>query len=364
MTLKTNSINLKFWKDKRVLLTGHTGFKGSWLSLWLQSLGSDVHGFALPPSSNPSLFNIASVDSGMRSVFGDIRDLDAIRETMDSLQPDIVIHMAAQAIVRTSYDFPIETFSTNVMGTTNLLEAARLNDSVKAIVNVTTDKCYQNKEWLWGYRENDSLGGYDPYSSSKACSELVTDAYRRSFFRSKDLNLASARAGNVIGGGDWAADRLIPDTLTAFEKNEPVVIRNPESFRPWQHVLEPLSGYMMLAERLFEQGEEFAEGWNFGPSDDDVRSVVWIVERMAEFWGGGVGWKVDNSNHPHESKCLKLDITKAKIELGWHPTWRLDKSLEKIVDWHQSWLRRDNMRDKCLEQISEFVSDWSNATAN
>jgi len=359
----TSAINPDFWKSKRVLITGHTGFKGSWLSLWLQSLQAEVHGFSLPPSTNPSLFNSADVESQMNNTMADIRNFDLIRKAIEDFQPEIIIHMAAQAIVRTSYDSPIETFSTNVMGTTNLLEAARLNDSVKAIVNVTTDKCYQNKEWLWGYREDDSLGGYDPYSSSKACSELVTDAYRRSFFRSKNVNLASARAGNVIGGGDWAADRLIPDVLTAFEKSEPVVIRNPESFRPWQHVLEPLLGYMMLAERLFEQGERFAEGWNFGPSDDDVKSVVWIVERMAKSWGGEVDWKVDNLDHPHESKCLKLDITKARIELGWNPTWRLDKSLEKIVDWHRAWLRRDNMRDKCLEQISEFVSDRSNATA-
>lgn len=350
----TSVISSSFWKDKRVLVTGHTGFKGSWLSLWLQALQAKVYGFSLPPSKNLSLFESAEVERGMGNTIADIRNFDLIYDAIKVFQPEIVIHMAAQAIVRTSYEDPIETFSTNVMGTVNLLEVARLNCSLKGIINVTSDKCYQNKEWIWGYRENDSMGGYDPYSSSKACSELVTDAYRQSFFREKGVNLASARAGNVIGGGDWASDRLIPDILAAFEKKEPVVIRNPSAFRPWQHVLEPLSGYLILAEKLYCGEDEFSEGWNFGPVAEDVRSVTWIVKRMSEMWGAGAASTADESCQPHEAQYLKLDISKARSRLNWRPTWNLDLALEKTIDWQKAWLKKENVRDLCFRQIEEF----------
>ena len=344
----------QFWTGKRVLLTGHTGFKGSWLSLWLQSLGAQVVGYALTPPTHPSLFEVAKVGQGMSSVMGDIRDLAALNAVFKAHQPEVVIHMAAQALVRLSYENPVETYATNVMGTVHLLEAARHCASVRAIVNVTTDKCYENKEWPWGYREDEPMGGFDPYSSSKGCAELVTSAYRRSFFKGAGPALASARAGNVIGGGDWAADRLVPDILRAFEKNQPVVIRNPHATRPWQHVLEPLSGYLTLAERLYTQGEFFAEGWNFGPRDDDARPVQWIVQKLAELWGEGATWQQDKGAHPHEANYLKLDISKAKSRLGWQPRWNLTDSLAKIVEWHQAFIAQKNMRSITLTQIVDF----------
>jgi CDP-glucose 4,6-dehydratase len=349
------TVNPAFWRGKRVFLTGHTGFKGSWLSLWLQSLGAQVHGLALAPPTTPNLFTVAQVANGMASsTLGDIRDLATVQQAMHACQPDIVIHMAAQPLVRLSYAEPVETYATNVMGTVHVLEAARQAASVKAIVVVTTDKCYDNKEWLWGYREDEPMGGHDPYSNSKGCAELVTSAYRRSFFQEKGIALASARAGNVIGGGDWAADRLVPDILRAFEQNQPVVIRNPHATRPWQHVLEPLSGYLSLAEHLYTQGQTFAEGWNFGPKDDDARPVQWIVEHMVNSWGNGASWQQDGGVHPHEANYLKLDISKAKARLGWQPRWPLATALEKITAWHHAWLSSANMHEFTFEQIYQY----------
>ncbi|ALS66396.1 CDP-glucose 4,6-dehydratase [Pandoraea apista] len=349
------SIRPEFWRDKRVFLTGHTGFKGSWMSLWLQSMGANVHGYALPPPTNPSLFVAANVADGMASTIADVRDLDAISRAMAGFQPEIVIHMAAQPLVRLSYSEPVETYATNVMGTVHVLEAARRTASVRAIVNVTTDKCYENNEWVWGYRENEPMGGHDPYSNSKGCSELVTSAYRRSFFSADGTPaLASARAGNVIGGGDWAADRLIPDILRAFERGEPVVIRNPFSIRPWQHVLEPISGYLMLAEKLYSEGHRWAEAWNFGPDEQDARPVQWIVEELIGTWGNGASWRLDGGEHPHEANYLKLDIAKARSVLGWRPRWNLATALAKITAWQQAQLRNEDVRALCIAQIAEY----------
>ena len=347
-------VNTNFWNGKRVFLTGHTGFKGSWLSLWLQSMGVDLHGLALRPPTTPALFDEAGVGAGMSSTIGDIRDYKTVHDAVKACQPDIIIHMAAQPLVRYSYHAPIETYATNVMGAVHVLEAARQVGTAKAIVNVTTDKCYENKEWVWGYREDEPMGGYDPYSNSKGCSELVTSAYRRSFFQQSGIALASARAGNVIGGGDWATDRLVPDILRAFEKSQPVVIRNPHATRPWQHVLEPLSGYLMLAERLYGDGQMFAEGWNFGPHEEDARPVQWIVENLVEAWGGGASWELDGGVHPHEANYLKLDISKAKNKLSWQPRWNLATALANITDWHHHWLAKGDVQSKCLQQINDF----------
>ena len=347
-------VNPAFWQGKRVFLTGHTGFKGSWLSLWLQSMGAELHGLALQPPTTPALFDEARVGLGMQSAIGDIRDYPTVLGAMQACKPDIIIHMAAQPLVRHSYKAPVETYATNVMGTVHVLEAARHVGTVRAIVNVTTDKCYENKEWFWGYREDETMGGYDPYSNSKGCSELVTSAYRNSFFQQNGIALASARAGNVIGGGDWAADRLVPDILRALERSEPVVIRNPNATRPWQHVLEPLSGYLMLAERLYIDGQVFAEGWNFGPRDADARPVRWIVEHMVNAWGDSASWRLDNGNHLHEANYLKLDISKAKAKINWQPRWHLDMALASIVDWHHQWLAKVDIQAKCLQEIENY----------
>lgn len=348
-----------FWREKRVLLTGHTGFKGGWLSLWLQSMQAEVGGFALAPPTTPSLFTEARVADGMNSCIGDIRNLDAVTAEIARFKPEIIIHMAAQPLVRLSYSDPVATYATNVMGTVHVLEAARTVGGVRAIVNVTTDKCYENKEWVWGYREDEPMGGYDPYSNSKGASELVTSAYRRSFFQQSGTALASARAGNVIGGGDWAADRLVPDILRAFESNQPVLIRNPHSIRPWQHVLEPLSGYLLLAEKLYTGGQAWADGWNFGPNDDDARPVQWIVDQMVSSWGNGASWQLDgDQNHPHEAHHLKLDIGKAKARLGWQPRWNLATALEKITTWQRAWLANENMQSRCLEQIQSYNASF------
>ncbi len=348
-------MNPKFWRGKRVFITGHTGFKGSWLCLWLQSLGAEVHGLALEPDSSPNLFSVAQVVANMAShTIGDIRELSTVRKAMLAAKPDIVIHMAAQALVRRSYVEPVETYATNVMGTLHVLESARMSHSIKSIVIVTTDKCYENKDWSWGYRETDSLGGYDPYSNSKACSELVTSAYRRSFLQGQGIDVATARAGNVIGGGDWAADRLVPDILRSFEHNQPVIIRNPHATRPWQHVLEPLSGYLMLAERLYTKGQAFAEGWNFGPKEDDTRPVQWIVEKMVRGWGNGANWEQDESSQPYEASNLKLDISKTQCHLGWQPRWSLAEALEHVLDWQQGYLKQTNMHDYSMQQIAIY----------
>lgn len=355
------AVNPSFWSGKKVFVTGHTGFKGSWLSLWLQSMGANVIGYALAPPTNPSLFAVANVADGMTSLEGDIRDVSAISKELKNYQPDIVIHMAAQSLVRHSYANPIETYSTNVMGTVNVLEAARQAGSVRAIVIVTSDKCYENREWLWGYRENEALGGYDPYSNSKGCAELVTSAYRNSYFNPDHyadhrVALASARAGNVIGGGDWAVDRLIPDIMRAIVQGKPVHIRNPLAIRPWQHVLEPLSGYLMLAEKLWKEGAAYGEAWNFGPSDEDTKPVSWIVDRLTKAWGKGASWKLDNGDHPHEAHYLKLDCSKAKLRLDWHPRWHLEQALGAIVDWHLAHQAGNDMRAVTLRQIAAYQS--------
>lgn len=341
-----------FWRGKKVFITGHTGFKGSWLSLWLQDMGALVKGYALEPITTPNLFTQARVAHNMDSEIGDITDLNHITESMTAFNPEVLIHMAAQPLVRLSYQEPVLTYATNVMGTVNVLEAARKCINLKAIVSVTTDKCYENKEWAWGYRETEPMGGHDPYSSSKGCAELVTAAYRKSFFNENQTTfLASARAGNVIGGGDWAEDRLIPDILRAFEKNESVIVRNPLSTRPWQHVLEPLSGYLVLAQHLFEDGSSFAEGWNFGPKDEDCKPVSWILDKMVKNWGNGAKWELDKNNNPHEAGYLKLDCSKAALQLNWYPKWNLEHTLKSIIKWHQNYIAQENIQEQCLLEI-------------
>jgi len=347
-------IGKEFWQGKRVFLTGHTGFKGSWLALWLHSLGVIVKGYALSPSTDPSLFNEAKIDSIIDSKIGDIRDQDTLYECMTSFNPDILIHMAAQPLVRYSYNAPIETYEVNVIGTAKVLEVARSCANLKAIVNITTDKCYENDERFEGYKESDPMGGHDPYSSSKGCAELVASAYRRSFLQDQGVGLASVRAGNVIGGGDWADDRLIPDILRAFEQHQAVIIRNPASTRPWQHVLEPLSGYLVLAQNLYQFPGKYSEGWNFGPFDEDAKPVDWILNHMVNQWPGS-SWHLDDNAHPHEAGYLKLDISKAKSRLNWHPTWRLEQTLERIVTWHQAWLNKQDMQTICLNEINEYM---------
>lgn len=350
------TVNAEFWHGKRVLLTGHTGFKGSWLSLWLQSYGAELHGLSLAPPTSPALFTEARIGELMNSIIGDIRDYDVVHDTIEKVRPEIVFHLAAQPLVRASYREPLLTYATNVMGTAHVLEAVRHSGSVRATVVVTTDKCYENKEWFWAYRENEPMGGHDPYSSSKGCAELVTSAYRKSFLADAQVAVASVRAGNVVGGGDWAADRLIPDILRAFERREPAVIRNPDSIRPWQHVLEPLAGYIELAERLFlAEGAAYAEGWNFGPSEEDARPVRWIVDRLASGWGDGASWCLDKEVQPHEANVLRLDISKARACLSWSPRWSLDEALARIIDWHKSWRAGDDARSICLGQIADFM---------
>lgn len=349
-------MNPTFWHSKRVFLTGHTGFKGGWLSLWLQSMGAEVHGYSLNPPTEPNLFTVANVAQGMASSeIADIRDADKLRHAMQAARPEIVFHLAAQPLVRYSYANPAETYAVNVMGTVHLFEAARATSSVRAIVNITTDKCYENREWTWGYRENEAMGGFDPYSSSKACAELVTAAYRRSFLEPAGVALASARAGNVIGGGDWAADRLIPDFLRALDAGETLKLRSPQATRPWQHVLEPLAGYVMLAERLYTDGAAFSEAWNFGPLDEDARSVLWIVQRLAEIHDD-VNWQCDEASQPHEANYLKLDSSKACSQLNWHPRWRLHTALQKTLEWHDAWRKVEDMRAFTLAQITDYQS--------
>lgn len=349
--------NPEFWHGKRVLLTGHTGFKGSWLSLWLQAMGGTLRGLSLPPPAKPALFDVARVAEGMDHRITDIRAFASVKAQMDEFKPEIVIHMAAQPLVRLSYYQPIETYATNVMGTVHVLEAARHAGSVKAIVNITTDKCYENREWVWGYREDEPMGGYDPYSNSKGCAELVSSAYRKSFLKDAGIAMATARAGNVIGGGDWALDRLVPDILRALQEHQPVLIRNPHAIRPWQHVLEPLSGYLLLAERLYTHGQAYAEGWNFGPRYEDTRPVQWIVEHLCDAWGDGASWTLQPGDHPHEANFLKLDISKARHRLQWAPRWSIETALSRTTEWHQAWLSGQDMRAVCLYQISQYRSD-------
>lgn len=348
-----------FWRGKKVFLTGHTGFKGSWLALWLTQLGAEVSGFALAPPTNPNLYQLAAVGKRIRSVIGDVRDQAELCSALQHSGAEVVLHLAAQPLVRESYISPVETFSTNVMGTAHLLEAVRETPSVRAVVNVTTDKCYENREWVWGYREDEALGGFDPYSSSKACSELVTAAYRKSFFHPDSYSqhgvaVATARAGNVIGGGDWGKDRLIPDCLNWLMAGEPISLRNPGAIRPWQHVLEPLSGYLLLAQRLYEQGPEFVGAWNFGPEHRDARSVLEVVSLLCQLWGGATSLEVMTSQQPHEATYLKLDCSKAKVRLGWTPRLGLDQALGWIVEWTKAYSGGEEVLDLCLEQISRF----------
>lgn len=348
-----------FWADKRVFITGHTGFKGSWLSLWLQKAGATVVGYSLEPPTEPSLFATANVAAGMTSLIGDVRDLEKLQKAIADHQPKIVFHMAAQPLVRYSYQHPVETYATNVMGTVHVLEAIRQTSGVKVVVNITSDKCYENREWVWGYRENEPMGGYDPYSNSKGCAELVASAYRNSFFPPSEYEkhgvaLASVRAGNVIGGGDWAGDRLIPDIMRAIMAGESVIIRSPNAIRPWQHVLEPLNGYLTLAENLWESGALYAEGWNFGPNDEDARPVSWIVEHLTKMWGEGASWQLDTGINPHEATYLKLDCSKAKAKLKWMPKLPLEDTLDWIIEWYRAYLQSADMRQVTEAQIARY----------
>lgn len=350
-------MNAQFWRGKRVLITGHTGFKGSWLSLWLQKLGATVAGYALPADSPQSLFDLADVGERMESVYGDICNRESLQDLFETFRPDIVFHLAAQSLVRKSYLEPVETYQVNVIGTVHLFEAVRSNPSCRVVVNVTSDKCYENREWALGYRESDPMGGYDPYSSSKGCSELVTAAYRRSFFEKQDgdrVALASARAGNVIGGGDFSKDRIVPDFMTAIRTGRPLYIRNPDAVRPWQHVLEPLSGYLLLAEKLWEDPAEHAQGWNFGPAPDDIKPVRWIVERLSHYFPGRVSWQLDTAPKPHEAHLLMLDSTKARTLLGWKPRWTLVHALQAVAEWHTAHERGEPLREVVMQQLAAY----------
>lgn len=358
---RTDMDPASFWKNKKVLITGHTGFMGSWLCLWLRALGAEVTGYSLDPPTEPSLFELCGLRGLVRSIIADVRDGARLAAVVREAAPEIVIHMAAQSLVRDSYRLPVETYAVNVMGTVNLLEAARVCGGVRALVNVTTDKCYENKEWMWGYREIDSLGGFDPYASSKACSELATQAYVSSFFPPGDhashgTAVATTRVGNIIGGGDWAADRLIPDCVRAILRKQAVGIRNPLAVRPWQHVLEPLSGYLLLARRLFESGPVFGGPWNFGPSDEDARTVEYVVRRLCSLWGDGAFFTSDPGPHPHETHHLKLDCSKARTVLGWRPRWDLDTAIGKVVAWTRVYQAGGDVRAACLAQIEEYAA--------
>jgi len=348
-----------FWKNKKVLITGHTGFKGSWLSLWLQAKGTRVIGYALPPPTTPNFFEIGKIAESMTSIEGDVRNLDHLIAVIKKHQPEICIHMAAQSLVRYSYQHPLETYETNVMGTLNVLEAVRQTPTIRAALIITSDKCYQNREWIWGYRENEAMGGNDPYSSSKGCAELITTAYRKSFLSKKEssepnISVASARAGNVIGGGDWSADRLIPDVIKAVTANKAVVIRNPNAVRPWQHVLEPLNGYLVLIENLWKQGAQFEGAWNFGPNDDDCKPVGWILEALNKLWEGGIQWESNTVENPHEDILLKVDSSKARNFLGWSSKLSVGKALRWSAEWYQGYLCQQNMRRLSEEQIQRY----------
>jgi CDP-glucose 4,6-dehydratase len=351
------AVNAGFWRGRRVLVTGHTGFKGSWLSLWLTAMGAEVTGLAHGVPTQPSLFELTRCEEHVRTVRADVRDAEAVRSALAQARPEVVLHLAAQPLVRLSFREPRETFEINVMGTVNVLEAVRLVPGVRAVVNVTSDKCYENREWEWPYREDESMGGHDPYSSSKGASELVTTAYRRSFFSEPDgPRLASARAGNVIGGGDWGADRLIPDLMRAALAGERVEIRNPAATRPWQHVLNPLSGYLALAERIWDDAAA-ATAWNFGPAEAEARPVGWIVNRLADLWPGELRWEHDVAAHPHEAHHLKVDSSRARSRLGWSPRWGLERALESIVEWYAALRSGEEMRAVSLAQLDAFLAD-------
>ncbi|MBN1983897.1 MAG: CDP-glucose 4,6-dehydratase [Chitinivibrionales bacterium] len=348
-----------FWNNKRVFVTGHTGFKGSWLCLWLTRLGALVSGYALHPPTNPNLFDLINLKSLINSTIGDIRDLQKLKKIISDFQPEIVFHLAAQPLVRVSYTCPVETYETNIMGTVNILESIKFCQSVRSVVLVTSDKCYENKEWHWGYREIEQMGGYDPYSSSKGCAELVINAYRSSFFNPANFkthrtSLASVRAGNVVGGGDWAQDRLIPDSMKALLEEKPIIIRNPAAIRPWQHVLEPLFGYLSVAQKLFEEGPEFGQPWNFGPNDDDCKPVIDIVEYICKQWGDNAHFTVSDNYGPHEAHYLKLDCSKSKNLLHWKPHLNLHASLDIIISWYKNFRKNADMHTISSNQILEY----------
>jgi CDP-glucose 4,6-dehydratase len=351
----SGAVDPAFWRGRRVLLTGHTGFKGAWMALWLQSLGAEVIGFSVDVPTRPSLYELARVDEGMQSIEGDVRDPEAIAMAVRTAAPEVVIHMAAQSLVRRSFARPRETYETNLMGTVNLLEAVRRDGAqVRAVVNVTSDKCYENRELEWAYREDEPMGGHDPYSSSKGCAELATAAFRRSFFADRDgTRVASARAGNVIGGGDWGEDRLVPDIMRAAIAGEAVRVRNPNSIRPWQHVLNPLSGYLLLAQELWGSPDH-AAAWNFGPGEEDARPVGWIVERMCELWHGELRWTLDDGPHPHEARYLKLDSSRARTLLRWQPPVSLERALHSIVEWYRALAEQADIRAVTAGQIESF----------
>jgi len=351
-------IDPTFWKDRSVFITGHTGFKGSWLSLWLKNLNANVTGYALESPTNPALFEDAMVSSALqKSIYGDIRDSALFTNAMQDAKPEIVIHLAAQPLVRDSYTDPVRTYTTNVMGTVNLFEAIRQTPSIMAVLNITTDKCYENREWDWSYREVDPMGGHDPYSSSKGCAELVSSAYRRSFFQEKGVELATARAGNVIGGGDWAKDRIIPDAMRALIDNKTLLVRNPAATRPWQHVLEPLSGYLMLCQQLIQHPDVFAESWNFGPNEEDAQPVSNLASIIVKKWGDHASWGLDKGEHPHEAHSLKLDCSKAKTQLKWQPIWKLERALDETVQWYKAWHNKVNMHQFSLNQIETYQQE-------
>jgi len=351
-------MNAGFWKGKKVFLTGHTGFKGSWMSLMLQTLGAKVTGYSLPAPTQPNLYELAHVGHGMQSIEGDVRHFEHVKKAVVDAQPEILIHMAAQPLVKYSYAHPVETYATNVMGTVNALEAARTVESVRVVVIVTSDKCYENKESKQGYREEDALGGHDPYSNSKGCAELVTSAYRKSYFNgasSGRVRLASARAGNVIGGGDWALDRLIPDAIRSFSEKKSVLIRHPEAVRPWQHVCEPLSGYLTLAEHLWStEGSHYAQPWNFGPLDTDVKPVSWVIDRMVSLWGMDSRWQKDTAPTVKETQSLMLDCSKARTKLDWRPLLSLEEALSWTVNWYRAHQQGKDIRELTQTQIQRY----------
>lgn len=351
----------KTYRNKRVLVTGHTGFKGSWISLLLSQLGADVHGYALDPPTNPNLYTEAKIDKLIKSYYGDVRNYKDLLKAINEIKPEIIFHMAAQPLVRDSYLNPVETYEVNVMGTIKLFEAIRQTPGIKAIINITTDKCYENKEWHWGYREDDRLGGYDPYSNSKGCSELATQSFRDSFFNPKEydrhgVSIATARAGNVIGGGDWGKDRLIPDIIQALSCKQEVILRNPNSIRPWQHVIEPLTGYLQLGTRLISDGPVFGEAWNFGPDVNDCKTVEWITDYICKKWGASASYNASRGTHLHEATFLKLDCSKAKAELGWQPKWNIAETLDRTVEWHKNRISGKDVQSLCSEDIKAYFN--------
>lgn len=354
-------LDSQFWSQQKVLITGHTGFKGGWLAHWLSGMGAEIAGVALPPDHSPSLFDAARIGEKVESHIGDIAIPSTVDTVIDSFRPDIIFHLAAQPLVRYSYAEPVETYRTNLMGAVNVLESTRNAGTVKAVVVITSDKCYENKEWVWGYRETDEVGGSDPYSSSKGCVELITSSYRRSYFSAETYKehgtaVASVRAGNVIGGGNWSEDRLLPDIIRAFENNEPVEIRSPNATRPWQHVLEPLSGYALLAEKLVTSEGRYAEGWNFGPDEHNNKSVGWIVKKAAELWGEDAQWRITGSeNQPHEATLLQLDCSKAKTWLGWYPVWSIEESVSRVIEWHKASNSGEDMAAYMNAEIAAYI---------